>query len=159
MWIQKIAIGDDKSITPVELLVLSVIDSKESITPSEIIHKIDEAMGSYHPRRGTIYPILKRLSDENLIESNESGKKIFIRTKLGTMGLSLSIETLLNSIRHTVSYFKLITESTISDDPTGAKDIISTLKQSFQEIQSELDNFESQISNKIDEEWHDIPLS
>ena len=40
MWIQKIAIGEDKSITPFELLVLSVIDTKESITPTEIIHRI-----------------------------------------------------------------------------------------------------------------------
>ena len=152
MWIQKIAIGEDKSITPVELLVLSVIDSKESVTPSEIIHRIDVAMGSYHPRRGTIYPILKRLSEENLIESNVSGKKNFRRTKLGTMGLSLSIETLVHSIRHTVSYFKIITESTMSDDPTGSKDIISTLRHSFQQILSDLESFESEISNKIDEE-------
>ncbi|MHA2028015.1 MAG: helix-turn-helix transcriptional regulator [Candidatus Kariarchaeaceae archaeon] len=158
MWIQKIEITKDKSLTPLELLVLAVINSNESVTPSQVIHRISSSMKTYHPQRGTIYPILNRLTVDEFLDKNEEEKKVYTRSKLGSHALLLSIETLLESFEHTVEYFKILTESTVTADSEGAKDIVNTLLKRLLELHSDIQKFENIINHKIEDDWHEVPV-
>ncbi|MFV2016414.1 MAG: PadR family transcriptional regulator, partial [Candidatus Heimdallarchaeota archaeon] len=149
----------EKSLTPLELLVLAVIESNESSTPSQVIHRITSAFSNYQPQRGTIYPILHRLAKDEFLEHTEVGKKTFARTKLGSHALLLSIETLLDSFQHTIEYFKIISDSTVSEDPEGAKDIIKTVQGSILQLHGDLQKLSNDISKKVEDEWYDVPLS
>lgn len=158
MWNQKVEITKGKTITQLELLVLAVIESDDSITPSQVIHRIASSFKNYNPQRGTIYPILHRLTDDEFLELNEEGKKSFSRTKLGSHALLLSIETILESFENIVEYFKIITETTISEDAEGAKDIVNTLMRNILQLHKDLQKFENTLDKKIKDEWYEVPV-
>ncbi len=158
MWNQKIEITKEKSITQLELLVLAVIDPDDTITPSQVIHRIASSFKNYNPQRGTIYPILHRLTDDEFLKHNQIGKKSFTRTKLGSHALLLSIETLLESFENIVEYFKIVTESTISEDAEGAKDIVNTLLRNILQLHTDLKKFENTLDKKIKDDWYEVPV-
>jgi PadR family transcriptional regulator PadR len=98
------------TISGLEILVLSIIkNAEEKISGYEIIHEINEKFGKmWRASAGTIYPLLHRLNQRNLVESeeiideNNRQKRIYKITQEGVKelkkvlenNLPLSIETL-----------------------------------------------------------------
>ena len=77
------------SLSGIEILVLSIIKNNKGITGYDIIQMIKEKFGGmWHASAGTIYPLLSRLSENNLVEieevlENNRLKKIYSIAKKG----------------------------------------------------------------------------
>ncbi len=77
------------SLSGIEILVLSIIKNHEGITGYDIIQMIKGKFGGmWHASAGTIYPLLSRLADDNLVElqevtENNRLKKIYFISKKG----------------------------------------------------------------------------
>lgn len=108
------------SLSGIEILVLSIIKNHNGTTGYDIIQKIKEKFGGmWHASAGTIYPLLSRLADKNLVKiqealENNRLKKIYFITSKGEeelQKLDKDLEISVNSLKDYIqTIFKAIPE-------------------------------------------------
>lgn len=149
-----------KPLSQVEMLTLAITPSDDYTRAADLVKLIDEKMGShYDAQRGTLYPILHRLSARGLLELDSDGKsKKVIRTDKGN-DLILSISnSLINKLRSSFLYMNIVLDQIIELDSFEAIDLIEHFITELDLFKSMLDEKYSQA--KADEkDWSDIPVN
>ena len=102
------------SLSGIEILVLSIIKNNNGTTGYDIIQKIKEKFGGmWHASAGTIYPLLSRLADKNLVKiqetlENNRLKKIYFITNEGEEELKKLDKDLTISVNSLKDYIQTI---------------------------------------------------
>ena len=102
------------SLSGIEILVLSIIKNNNGTTGYDIIQKIKEKFGGmWHASAGTIYPLLSRLADKNLIKIQEPPesprlKKIYFITSEGEKELQKLDKDFTISVNSLKDYIQVI---------------------------------------------------
>ena len=102
------------SLSGIEILVLSIIKNNNGTTGYDIIQKIKEKFGGmWHASAGTIYPLLSRLADKNLVKiqetlENNRLKKIYFITNEGEEELKKLDKVLKISVNSLKDYIQTI---------------------------------------------------
>ena len=118
-----------KSLSGLEILVLSIITNQTGITGYELIQDInDKFKDLWQASAGTIYPLLNRLSKKLLVEmkeivdENNRKKKIYSITKKGKEELKRVLEDNLEpSINTLGDYIKTIIKASVPSEETMEK--------------------------------------
>ena len=119
------------SLTGLEILVLSIIKNNESISGYEIIQKINKKYKDlWKASAGTIYPLLNRLFERDLIEIDETLtenrlKKLYKITEKGKEALRRVLET---DFKPSISTFGDVIRTVFKAIPIQIQE---TLEESF----------------------------
>ncbi len=113
-----------KSLSGLEILVLSIITNRNGITGYELIQDINEKFKDlWQASAGTIYPLLKRLSNKLLVEmkevidENNRQKKVYRITETGMEELKKALEDNLEpSITTLGDYIKTIIKASMPSE-------------------------------------------
>ncbi|MDH5401752.1 MAG: PadR family transcriptional regulator [Candidatus Heimdallarchaeota archaeon] len=157
MWLQNFKI-QDKSLSPVELLVLTAL-SEEYTEASDILKHLDQQIDGWYPERGTIYPILHRLTSKKLLEKQEGSKLGFKRSNYGTSFLSSITDTFIIQIIATKQYFEMIADGFIKADPIQAIDFLKDFKSQVEKLSYNLSDLIIKAEEtKSKDNWHNISI-
>lgn len=102
------------ALSGMEFLVLSIIKNHKGSTGYDIIQMVREKFGGlWNTSAGTIYPLLNRLSERNLVEVKESLennrlKKIYFLTTKGEETLKKMDDAFLGSVNSLKDYIQTI---------------------------------------------------
>lgn len=102
------------SLSGIEILVLSIIKNNNGTTGYDIIQKIKEKFGGmWHASAGTIYPLLSRLADKNLVKiqeiiENNRLKKLYFITSEGEEELQKLDKDFTISVNSLKDYIQVI---------------------------------------------------
>ena len=118
-----------KSLSGLEILVLSIITNNNGITGYELIQDINEKFKElWQASAGTIYPLLNRLSNKLLVEMTElvdesnRKKKVYRITEKGKEELKRVLEDNLEpSITTLGDYIKTIIKASVPSEETIEK--------------------------------------
>jgi len=118
-----------KSLSGLEILVLSIITNNNGITGYELIQDInDKFKDLWQASAGTIYPLLNRLSSKllvemkELIDDNNRQKKVYRITERGKEELKRVLEDNLEpSITTLGDYIKTIIKASVPSEETMEK--------------------------------------
>lgn len=118
-----------KSLSGLEILVLSIIKNRDGITGYELIQDInDKFKDLWQASAGTIYPLLNRLSNKLLVEvkeiinENNRQKKIYRITEKGKDELKRVLDDNLQpSITTLGDYIKTIIKASMPSEETMEK--------------------------------------
>jgi len=157
MWLQNFRL-ENKSLSAVELLVLSSVNEKP-VKASSIINQLREKMGNvWEPERGTIYPVLHRLAAMNLLERTNPQKLEFRRSDFGRNFLtSLPASAFQSQMEATITYLTSLSDQFIEINPQLALTMLGDFKQKLREMIEHINNLENKARAE-DEDWYDIPI-
>lgn len=118
-----------KSLSGLEILVLSIITNRNGITGYELIQDINEKFKDlWQASAGTIYPLLSRLSSKFLVEmkeiidENNRQKKVYRITEKGKEELKRVLENNLElSITTLGDYIRTIIKASMPSEETMEK--------------------------------------
>lgn len=157
MWINSIQ-HREKSLSPVELLVLTTI-STEFIKAKDLLAKLDSETEYWTPDKGSIYPVLYRLSSRGLLISSDKEKMAFKQSLSGTNFLSSSLNSVLMLYEATLVYFASIAESIVQSDPIGSKGFLKKLKGLTNALSNTIQGLEDKVGSIIeDDERREIQI-
>jgi len=159
MWLQNLKLDDRKSLSPIELLVLTTIKSQNFENATEVISRLNVDLPTYNAERGTIYPVLKRLEGAHLLERGEGKKMEFRRTPRGTSFLSSISKKILDQIDASTKYFHLLSTSMVEIDPSMAVDILISFKNKSDDLSAQIEKGIEMARKLIREDnWVEVPL-
>ncbi|MHA2504566.1 MAG: helix-turn-helix transcriptional regulator [Candidatus Kariarchaeaceae archaeon] len=145
-----------------ELLVLSSIPERDFVEAPTLIHDLDEYLPHWNPERGTIYPLLHRLTAQKLLEKSTSGKTLkFKRTESATSFLSslISSNGLISQFETSVEYLNLLVQAMIGIDPFAAEKLIEKFSQITEGLLLNIEKYKKMTRTAIeDEKWVQIDI-
>ena len=116
------------TLSGLDILVLSMIKNTEEISGYDIIQELnDKFKGMWTASAGTIYPLLTRLEEKNLITSQEisEGKRQKKVYKITEKGISILINFLDDNLEPSIStlgdYIKTIIKASMPSEETIEK--------------------------------------
>lgn len=159
MWLNNIRISEKKALSPVEFLVLANCISEDYQSAPNILHKINNQIDHWQGTPGTIYPILHRLKDLELMDQDKESKLSFKTSKNGTHFFVSTIRAFEDHYDSNRSFFVSIIRSFMRVDPILSKKILDKFKEKslrFLEIINELDDEADRI--KKEENWSEVDV-
>lgn len=157
MWLQNFRF-ENKALSPVELLVLTIVKD-DTVNASTIINQLKEDMQNiWKPERGTIYPVLHRLVNMNLLERTDPHKLEFKRSDFGRNFLtSLPPRAFKSQMEATVMYLTTLSDQIIDINPQLALTILEDFKKELQNTIERVSKLELK-AKKENETWFDISV-
>ncbi|MHA2252557.1 MAG: hypothetical protein ACXAD7_19490 [Candidatus Kariarchaeaceae archaeon] len=155
MWLQRFRIAN-KTLSPVELLVLASM-SDSFTSASNLIDQLKTGKMHWIPKRGTIYPVLHRLANANLLERTGSKGMEFKRSEIGTNALLSISQEMVHQVEATTNYLVQIANSLISVDSEEATNFLSSLRKKIKEMLAKVTELEH-IAKDESDEWTEISV-
>ncbi|MCY3414970.1 MAG: helix-turn-helix transcriptional regulator [Candidatus Heimdallarchaeota archaeon] len=159
MWTKFSLPNDDRPLSPVEMLTLVLVPEDVFLPAPELIKRINDEMGTHYTgKRGTIYPILHRLRDRQLVELDTSSKLEAKRTTAGSDYLTMIASDLRNYLRSNFRYTEIIIEELVELDPHLSIDLLDNLFLDVDLFKEDLEGFKKKAVDLDKDEWTDIPI-
>lgn len=157
MWINAIQTGS-KTLSPIELLVLSVIPP-DDFSANQIAEALKQATVKWEPAAGTLYPILNRLAAAGLLQKSRGKHILFSRTDKASLLLGRNLKALESQIRETSSYYLAIIRSILNIDPVpmGIHEFMDAIVGIGEEYSNELRELKEESKNLKDDSYS-VPI-
>lgn len=158
IWLKTISYNN-RPLSQVELLtLLSVPD--DFVSAPTIIDTLEEKMGNYYiPERGTIYPILHRLSADRLIQKDEGRRMRFRLTEHGALFISSIAESIDLQFQATVQFYLNIAEKLVDNDAFVSINFLESAKHTISNFNNVIENLLGKAKDRDkDEGWVNIPI-
>ena len=161
MWLKSFQYNN-KTISDVELLVLSCINENAFVEATTLIETLDQNLPHWSPERGTIYPLLHRLTAQGLLQKDKQGKNLrFRRTDTATTFLSslLSSDSLLAQFDTTTRYLEILARSMMNVNPFAAESFLNKFEERIKRMGQNISNFQEEVSSRIEaDDWVEIDI-
>lgn len=159
MWLNAFEF-DDKIMSPTELLILTTVPDSY-INTKDIVIRLADRVREWNPAPGTVYPILHRLEENNLLEKTRGKRINFRRTEKARVFLSSILKPLRTQIKETNTYYLAIIQSIINVVPTpiGIEDFIEGIQHTTKQFLIDLNELLEIAKKMEDEDAFDVPIS
>lgn len=157
MWLNNIRY-QHKPLSPIELLVLlnTTTDYKDV---SKLMQELSETFQYWRPERGTIYPLLRRLQAQNLLELQKTDKLRVRRTADANQFIATLFESLLDQIKANHEYYQAIIHGLIEVDPIGVIHFIQDYEKELGKHLRILHDLQKEAEVVAQQEnWHRVEL-
>lgn len=160
MWLGIIK-HNGKVLSPVELITLMEVPNSEVISAKQLMEKIEMETSYWKPERGTIYPIMHRLTGMGLLKKTKTeGNTLgFRRTQEGTAFLRSSFDEIAIQLEVFVKYFSSVADSAVKIDPIKSLRFIEKMETLADELKVKLAKIKTRAHEIVEEDdWHEISI-
>jgi len=158
MWLKAFQ-SDDKLLSESEFWILTVVPDSY-VSPSEIMDRLYRQTRDWTPKPGTIYPILHRLSDVELLDKSEDDGLSFRRSGKARIFLSSIAKPLRVQVLETCNYYTQILHNLAELDqpPVRYYEILAALSKAAIGFGKESKALSLEVQEKMDQPY-DVPIS
>lgn len=160
MWLNNLRITDKKSMSSSEILVLANTVSDDFLEGQEILNNINNQIPLWGPTAGTIYPILHRLVDLQLLDRHPQDKMLFKISDKGSMFLVSTIRAFQDNYESTSAFFASILNGFIKVDPIQSIELLQKFQEKAKLFTKKMNTLELQAKQNADENnWTDVSVT
>jgi len=158
MWLKAFQ-SKGKLLSETEFWVLTLVDNQFE-QPSEIMERLMLQTNEWTPKPGTVYPILHRLAEANLLDKTEEDSLQFRRSKQGDVFLSSIAKPLRVQVVESCNFYYQILQnlSTIDTPPVRFPEILIQLSGLARNFSEQLVQLAKEVKERQDKAY-DVPIS
>jgi len=162
MWLKAFKVNE-KSLSDLELVVLSTLPSEEFLAATDLMDHLDQEFPYWNPERGSIYPLLHRLTAQNLlVKDDHQGKKLrFKRSQDATNFLSKMItsDELLAQFNTTSKYLESLSAALIEINPFATAEFLKKFSERVEQMMIRINDLTQRAESKIKEDgWTEVDV-